>query len=163
MLSLWSHTLGGICYSWFYHTWLITCLWNSMSLCRLFRPHGLILYFDVPRKSPKNTCLCVYSTFKDILTCICIFWAKTHVYQEMCINPKVFRFFPIDSWITWLLAFHILWERLDLTLHCIFGVLYIDPLGYIEGGQIGEQGNYSPLLLHISYTWVYIPLFLLST
>ena len=34
----------GICYNWFYHTWLITHLWPSLSLCRLFGPHGPFLY-----------------------------------------------------------------------------------------------------------------------
>ena len=37
MLPLWPHTLGGICYSWFYHTWLITYLWPSLSLYLLDR------------------------------------------------------------------------------------------------------------------------------
>ena len=46
-VPLWPHKLRGIYYSWFYHTWLITLLWPSLSLCKLFRPHGLILYFDV--------------------------------------------------------------------------------------------------------------------
>ena len=35
--------IRGIYYSWFYHTWLITLLWLSLSLCRLFEPHGLFL------------------------------------------------------------------------------------------------------------------------
>ena len=43
-ITLWPHTLGGICYSWFYHTWWITDLWPSLSLYRLFGPHGLFLY-----------------------------------------------------------------------------------------------------------------------
>ena len=36
--------IRGICYNWFYHTWLITHLWPSLSLYRLFGPHGPILY-----------------------------------------------------------------------------------------------------------------------
>ena len=36
--------IGGICYSWFYHTWWITHLWPSLSLCKLFGPHGTFLY-----------------------------------------------------------------------------------------------------------------------
>ena len=43
MLPLWPHTLQGICYNWFYRTWLITYLWPSLSLCRLFGPDGTIL------------------------------------------------------------------------------------------------------------------------
>ena len=53
-VTLWTHTLGGICYSWFYHTWLITYWWPSLSLCRLFGPPFPILYFYVPIKSPKT-------------------------------------------------------------------------------------------------------------
>ena len=35
--------IRGICYSWFYHTWWITHLWPSLSLYRLFGPHGPFL------------------------------------------------------------------------------------------------------------------------
>ena len=41
---LWPHTLGGICYNWYYHTWWITPLWSSLPPCRLFRPHEPFLY-----------------------------------------------------------------------------------------------------------------------
>ena len=40
-------------------------------------------------------------------------------------------------------------ERSDSTLHYLFVVLYIECLGYIEGGEIGEQENYSSLLPHL--------------
>ena len=120
-----------------------------MSLCRLLGPPFLILYFDFPRKSPKNTCLCVYETFKAIPACTCNFWAKTRIHREMCIKTKKIGFFLIDSRITWLSAFHMSWEHSDLTLHCLFGVLYIEPLRYIEEGEIGEKGNYSSLLPHL--------------
>ena len=102
-----------------------------------------------PKKVPKNTCLCVYTTFKAILTCICNFWDKTHIHQEMCIKPKKFGVFLIESWINWLLAFPRPWEHSDSTLHFLFGVIYIEPLRYIEGGEIGEQGNYNSLLPHL--------------
>ena len=117
-----------------------------MSLCRIFGPHGLILYFYVSRSSPKITCLYLYTTFKAIITCICNFWTQTRVHQNVCIKTNIFGVFLIESWINWFLAFHMPWERLNLTLHFLFGVLYIDPLGYIEGGENWDQGNYSPLL-----------------
>ena len=120
-----------------------------MSFWRLLGPPFPILYFHVPRLPPKNTCLCLYTTFKAILACIRWFWAKTCVHQEMCMKKKGFGVFLIESWITWLLAFHMPWERSNLTLHFLFGVLYIEPLRYIEGGEIGEKGNYSPLFPHL--------------
>ena len=124
-------------------------VWHSMSLCRIVRHPFLKLYFDVPRKSPKNTCLCVYTAFKAISACICSFWAKNYVHQEMCMKTIFFGIFLIESWITWLLAFHIPWKCLDSTLPYLFGVLYIEPLGYIEGGETGEQGKYCSLLPHL--------------
>ena len=147
MLPLWHHTLGGICYSWFYHTWLITYLWSSLSLCRLFRPHGLILSFDFPISSIKNPCLLLYTTFNPIPTCTCDFWPQTHVHRDVCISPNIFGIFLIGVWRSWLLAFLIPLDRLDSTLHYPFGVLYKEPLGYIEKRGIEEQGNYCPLLL----------------
>ena len=151
MLPLWPRTLGGICYSCFYHTWLTTHLWPSLSLYRLFGPHGLILYFDVPRSSSKISCLYLYTTFKAILVCIHSFWPQTRIHRDVCKMTNIFGFFLIWVWITWLLAFHIPWERSDITLHYLFGVLYNEPLGYIEGGEIQEKENYSPLL-----PWIFL-------
>ena len=54
-------------------------------------------------------------------------------------------------------------DHSDLTLHYPFGVLYKEPLGYIEGGGIEEQRNYSSLLPQFTCTWVCIPLSLWST
>ena len=54
----------------FYHTWLITYLWPSLYLYRIFRTHGLILYFYVSKFIPKNTCLLMYVTFNHIFMCI---------------------------------------------------------------------------------------------
>ena len=137
------------CYSWFYHTWLITCLWPSLSLCRLFRTDGLILFFDVPSSSLKNLCLLLYATFNPILACTCDFWPQTRVHRDVCISPNIFGVFL--KWVRtpWLLAFHMPWECSNSTLHYLFGVLYKEPLGYIEGGEIEEQENYSPLLPHL--------------
>ena len=152
-----------LCYSWFYHTWLITYLWPSLFLCRLFRPHGLILYFDVSNFIPENSCLLLYVSFKPILTCTCKFWPQTHVHRDVCIKPNNFGFFLGWVWISWLLAFHMPWDSSDLTLHYTFGVLYKEPLRYIEERGIHEQGNYIPLCLLLAYTWVYIPLSLWIT
>ena len=132
MLPLWPHTLGGICYSSFYHTWLITYLWPSLSLCRLFRPHGLILSFDVPRSSLKNPCLLLYVAFKPILACTRNFYPQTRVHRDVCISLNIYGIFLIWVRRSWLLAFHMPWAHSNSTLHYPFGVLYKEPLGYIE-------------------------------
>ena len=81
------------CYSWFYHAWLITYLWPSLSLYRLFGPHGLILYFYVSKFIPKNPFLLLCVTFNPILACTHEFWPQTHVHRDVCINPNTFGFF----------------------------------------------------------------------
>ena len=119
-----------------------THLWPSQYLCRLLGPHGLILYFDVPRSSLKNTCLLLYVTFKSILTCTREFWPQTRIHQDVCISQNIFGVFLIWVRLNWLLAFQIPWECLDLTLHYLFGVLYKEPL-------IGSWND--PFLPHLLY------------
>ena len=119
-------------YSWFYHTLLITYLWPSLSLYRLFRPHGLILYFDVSKFIPKKTFLLLYMTFNPIFACTRDFWPQTCVHQDVCISPNIFQIFLIWVWRSWLLSFQIPWECSDSTLHYPLGVLSKEPLGYIE-------------------------------
>ena len=50
----------------------------------------------------------------------------------MCIIQILLEF-PL-TWIrlTWLLAFHMPWDRSDSTLHCPIEELYKEPFGYIE-------------------------------
>ena len=127
------------CYNWFYHTWLITYLWPSLSLCRLFRPHGRILSFDVPISSLKNPCLLMYTNFKPILTCTHEFWLQTCVHRDVCISPNIFGVFLIWFWRSRLLAFHMHWDHSYSTLHYHFGVLYKEPLGYIEEEELKSK------------------------
>ena len=82
-----------LCYSWFYHTWLITHLWPSMSLRRLFGPHGPILYFYVSNFIPKNTCLLLHMPFNPILAYIHGYWPQTHIHRDVCISPNSFGVF----------------------------------------------------------------------
>ena len=54
-------------------------------------------------------------------------------YIEISAYIKILLEFSfIWVWTTWLLAFHMPWDRSKLTLHYLFGVLYKEPLGYIE-------------------------------
>ena len=138
VIPLTSH-IRCICYNWFYHTWLITYLWPFMSLCRLYEPHGLILSFDVPSSSLKNPCLLLYTNFNPILACTCDFWPQTHVHRDVCISPNIFGFFLIWVRISWLLAFHIPGDHSDSTLRYPVGVLYKEPLGYIEEEELNSK------------------------
>ena len=99
VIPLTSHIMC-ICYNWFYHTWLITYLWPPLSLCRLFRHHGLILSFDVPSSSLKNPCLLLYATFNPILACTHNFWPQTRIHRDMCISLNNFGVFLIGVQIT---------------------------------------------------------------
>ena len=51
----------------------------------------------------------------------------------MCTKSKSFLEFSLTwIWLTCLLAFHMPWDRSDLTLHCPIEELYKEPFGYIE-------------------------------
>ena len=68
-------------------------------------------------------------------------------YIEMCAKGQIVLEFSL-MWIrvTCLLAFHMPWDRLDLTFHYPIEALYKEPFGHIERGGIEEQENYRPLL-----------------
>ena len=68
-------------------------------------------------------------------------------YIGMCAKGQIIlEFSLIWIWLTCLLAFHMPWDRSNLTFHYPIEELYTKPFGYIEGGGIEEQENYSPLL-----------------
>ena len=68
-------------------------------------------------------------------------------YIGMCAKGQIVLDFSL-MWIrvTCLLAFHMPWDRSDLTFHYPIETLYKELFGYIEGRGIEEQENYSPLL-----------------
>ena len=69
------------------------------------------------------------------------------VYIGMCAKGQIFLEFSL-MWIrvTYLLAFHMPRDRLDLTFHYPIEALYKETFGYIERGGIEEKENYSTLL-----------------
>ena len=71
-------------------------------------------------------------------------------YIGMCAKGQIILEFSL-MWIrvTCLLAFHMPWDRSDLTFHYPIEALYKEPFGYIERRGIEEQENYSPLLLEL--------------
>ena len=89
-----------------------------------------------PSSSLKKPYLLLYATFKPILTCTCDFWPQTYVHWDVCIKLNNFGFFL--GWVrrSWLLAFHIPLDHSDSTLHYPFGLLYKEPLGYIEEEEL---------------------------
>ena len=102
--------------------------------------------FYVPNIIPKNMHYLLYMTFKPILVYICGFDPQTHIHQDVCKRPIVLDFSLMWIWVTCLLAFHMPWDRSNLTFHYPIEALYKEPFGYIERRRIEEQENYSPLL-----------------
>ena len=95
-----------------------------------------LMFQDHPLKNP---CLLMYMTFNLILRCTHEFWPQTHLHRDVCISPNTFGIFLIWVRITWNMAFGIPWECLDLTLHYPIGVLYKEPLGYIEEEEMKSK------------------------
>ena len=120
-----------------------------MSLCRLLRPLLLKLYFNEPRKSLKNTFLCVYTTFNPIPACTHSILSNTRAHRETCIKTKTFGVFLNESRITWRLAFHMPGKHSDSTLHCLLEGYILSLLDALKEENFGEKGNYSPLLPHL--------------
>ena len=90
MLPLWPHTLGGICYNWFYHTWLITLLRPSMSLLQtLWNPWTIFLPLMFPRSSLETPVIGYTQLFNPFL---CIYAAITlkPMYIGMCAKGQRF-------------------------------------------------------------------------
>ena len=94
------------------------------------------------------------------------------MYIGMCAKGQiVLEFSLMWIWVTCLLAFHMPWDRLNLTFHYPIEELYKEPFGYIKGRGIEEQENYSPLfpelILESTYLcplehFVFFPSFLFS-
>ena len=89
----------------------------------------------------------MYVTFNPFFTYIYVDMTLKPTYIGLCAKGQIFLEFSL-MWIqvTCLLAFHIPWDRSDLTFHYLIEALYQKPFGYIERGGIEEQENYSPLL-----------------
>ena len=77
--------------------------------------------------------------FKPILRCTHDFLPQTFPHRDVCISPNIFGVFLIWVRRSWLLAFQMPWERSDSTLHYPFGVLYKEPLGYIEEEELKRK------------------------
>ena len=97
--------------------------------------------FDVSKIIPK-TCLIFYTWLLNLFSSIYADLTLKPAYISMCAKGQIVLDFSL-MWIqvTCLLAFHMPWDRSDLTFHYPIEALYKEPFGYIE-----EKENYSPLL-----------------
>ena len=87
------------------------------------------------------------------------FESHTYVYMRLltsnphtsgCVHKsKCFCIFPHRSLNNFTLGLPNALRTLGFDPPYLFGVLYKEPLGYIKGGEIEEQENYSPLLPHL--------------
>ena len=78
----------------------------------------------------------MYTSLRSKVTCTCNFLPQTHIHRDVCISPNIFGVFLIWVQMTWLFSFPMSRYRSDLTLHYPFGVLYKEPLGYIEEEEL---------------------------
>ena len=101
-----------------------------------------------PRSSLK-TCKNCHTRLLLPFSCIYVGLTPKTAYIEMCAKGQIILEFSL-MWIqfTCLLAFHMPWDRSNSTFHYPIEEIYKEkePFGYIEGGGIEEQENYSPLL-----------------
>ena len=80
--------------------------------------------FDVSNIIPKNIHYFPYMTFKPILAYIRGYDPQTRIHRDVCKRPNSFEFSLMWIWVTCLLAFHMPWNRLDLTFHYPIEALY---------------------------------------
>ena len=86
-----------------------------------------------------------YANFNPLSRIYAGFTSKT-AYIRMCAKIQILLEFSLMwIWLTCLLAFHMPWDRSDLTFHYPIKELYNEPFGYIEGMRNWEKENYSPL------------------
>ena len=99
-----------------------------------------------PRSSLKKSNNC-HTRILIPFSCIYVDLTLKPAYIRMCSKGQMILEFSL-MWIrvTCLLANHMPWDHSNSTFHYPIEGLYKKPFGYIEGGGIEEQENYSPLL-----------------
>ena len=121
------------CYRRFHHRrWITLCMAFPYPVADTLDPMDHLLSFDVSLIIPKTIWKIIYTDFYPITAYICGFDPYNHVHRDVCIIQ-----IPLEFSLTWirlirLLAFHMPWDRSDLTLHCPIEELYKEPFGYIE-------------------------------
>ena len=115
----------------------------------LWTPWTIFVPLVFPRSSLK-TCINCHAWLLNLFSRIYVDMTLKPVYIRMCAKGQIVLDFSLMwSRVTCLLAFHMPWDRLNLTFHYPIEALYKEPFGYIEEGGIEEQENYSPLLLEL--------------
>ena len=95
--------------------------------------------FDVSKIIPKKTVIFhtrLFNPFSHIYVDITL----KPAYIGMCAKGQIFLEFSLMSIrVTCLLAFHMPWDRLDLTFHYSIDALYKEPFGYIEREELKSK------------------------
>ena len=105
----------------------------------LWTPWTIFVPLMFPRSSLKTLIIC----------CTWLLNPFSHIYEDitpkpthigMCTKGQMFLEFSL-MWIriTYLLAFHIPWDHLDLTFHYPIEALYKEPFGYIEEEELKSK------------------------
>ena len=106
----------------------------------LWTPWTIFVPLMFPISSLK-TCIICYTRLLNLFSHIYMDLTLKPTYIGMCAKGQiVLEFSLIWIWVTYLLAFHMPWDRSYFTFHYPIEALYNVPLGYIEGG-IEEQEN----------------------
>ena len=105
----------------------------------LWTPGTIVVPLMFPISSLKTLIICCTQLF--------IPFSRIHVditlkpmYIGMCAKGQIFFEFSLMwIWVTFLLAFHMPWDRLDLTFQYPIEALYKEPFGYIEREELKSR------------------------
>ena len=105
----------------------------------LWTPLTIFVPLMFPISSLKPLIICC-TWLLNPLSCIHVDITVKPAYIGMYAKGQIFLEFSL-MWIrvTCLLAFHIPWDRLDLTFHYPIEALYNEPLGYIEEEELKSK------------------------
>ena len=87
-----------------------------------------------------KTCIICHTWLLNLFSCMYVDMTLKPAYIGMCAKGQIVLDFSL-MWIrvTYLLAFHMPWDRSDLTFHYPIEALYKEPFGYIEGGELKSK------------------------
>ena len=117
------------CYSGFHHTrWITHCMAFPCPTADSLAPMDHFLSFDVSLIIPKNIRKMIYVAFSPITTYIHEYSLYSCVHRDVYIIQNPLERSLTWIWLIWLLAFHMPWDRTDLTFQYPFEKLYKEPI-----------------------------------
>ena len=127
------YQLRCICYSGFHHTrWITHCMAFPCPATDSLAPMEYFLSFDVSLIIPKNIRKVIYAAFTLITVYIRGYDPYSRVHRDVCIIQILLDFSLTWIRLIWLLAFHMPWDRTDLTFQYPFEKIYKEPLGTLK-------------------------------